>query len=40
MIKKHVLINALEYDGKATPKAVLGKVLAENEALKKEIPKT
>ncbi|MCK4309867.1 MAG: glutamate--tRNA ligase, partial [Methanomicrobia archaeon] len=40
MIKKHVLINALEHNGKANPKAVLGKVLSENEKLKTRIPET
>ncbi|MEA1994269.1 MAG: glutamate--tRNA ligase [Euryarchaeota archaeon] len=40
MIKKHVLINALDYDGKANPKAVLGKVLAEDEKLKEDIAGT
>ncbi len=40
MIKKHVLINALEHNGKANPKAVLGKALSENEELKTRIPET
>jgi len=40
MIKKHVLINALEHKGKAAPKAVLGKVLSENKELKTKIPET
>ncbi len=40
MIKKHVLINALKYDGEANPQAVLGKVLSENAELKENIPGT
>lgn len=33
-MKKHAIINALKYDGKANVKAVVGKVLSENPALK------
>ena len=36
-IKKHVLLNAIEYEGKANAQAVLGKVLAEKPELKKDI---
>jgi glutamyl-tRNA synthetase len=37
IIKKHALLNAVEYNGKANPQAVLGKVLAEKPELKKDI---
>jgi glutamyl-tRNA synthetase len=37
IIKKHALLNAVEYNGKANTQAVLGKVLAENPELKKGI---
>ena len=37
LILKHALVNAKEFKGKANPKAVLGKVLAEEPKLKKEI---
>ncbi|MCD6477236.1 MAG: glutamate--tRNA ligase [Candidatus Aenigmarchaeota archaeon] len=36
-ILKHVLINAIEYNGKANPKSVLGKVIAEDPSLKKDM---
>lgn len=36
LIKKHALLNAIEY-GKAKPQAVLGKVLAEKPELKKDM---
>jgi glutamyl-tRNA synthetase len=39
-IKKHALINAVEYSGKANPKAVLGKVLAEKPSLKVDVSAT
>jgi len=39
LILKHVLVNAKEFNGKANPKAVLGKVLAEEPKLKKDIGK-
>jgi len=39
LIYKHALLNAVEYNGKANPKAVLGKVISENPDLKKEISK-
>jgi len=39
IIKKHVLLNAVEYEGKANSQAVLGKVLAERPELKKQIAK-
>jgi len=35
--RKHALINALEFDGKASLQAVLNKVLGEDESLKKDI---
>ncbi|MBI4009800.1 MAG: glutamate--tRNA ligase [Candidatus Aenigmarchaeota archaeon] len=37
LILKHVLINALEHDGKADLQAVIGKVLSEDESLKYKI---
>jgi glutamyl-tRNA synthetase len=39
IIKKHVLLNAIEYNGKANAQAVLGKVLAEKPELKKNMAK-
>ena len=39
IILKHTLLNAQDFDGKANPKAVLGKVLSEDPKLKKDIPK-
>ncbi|OGI12713.1 glutamate--tRNA ligase [Candidatus Micrarchaeota archaeon RBG_16_36_9] len=36
-IKKHALINAVEYEGKANPQAIMGKILAENPELKKDM---
>ncbi|MBN2202805.1 MAG: glutamate--tRNA ligase [Candidatus Aenigmarchaeota archaeon] len=39
LIRKHALINASEYNGKANTQAVLSKVLAEKPELKKEIAK-
>jgi glutamyl-tRNA synthetase len=39
LIKKHALINAIEYNGKANTQAILGKVLAEKPELKKDINK-
>lgn len=39
VIKKHALINAVEYEGKANTQAVLGKVLAEKPKLKNDIAK-
>ncbi|MBU0456817.1 MAG: glutamate--tRNA ligase [Nanoarchaeota archaeon] len=38
-ILKHVLKNALDFDGKANPKVVLGLVLKENPDLKGDVPK-
>jgi len=37
LILKYALQNAVKYDGKANPGAVIGKVLSENPELKKEI---
>lgn len=37
IIKKHALINAVEYSGKANAQAVLGKVIAEKPELKKDM---
>ena len=37
IIKKHALLNAIEYNGKAQSQAVLGKVLGEKPELKKDI---
>lgn len=37
IIKKHALLNAVEYGGKANAQAVLGKVLAEKPELKKDM---
>ncbi|MGQ9759120.1 MAG: glutamate--tRNA ligase [Candidatus Methanomethylicaceae archaeon] len=34
MLKRHAILNALKYDGKANVKAVVGKVLSENPSLK------
>ncbi len=39
LIEKHVLKNAVQYDGKASVGAVLGKVLAEHPELKKDMKK-
>ena len=39
IIKKHALLNAQEYNGKANAQAVLGKVLAEKPELKKDMAK-
>ncbi len=38
LILKHALLNAIEHNGKANANAVLGKILAEDESLKKNIP--
>ena len=40
IILKHVLINAIQYEGKANPKAVVGKILGENPDFKKDMKKT
>jgi glutamyl-tRNA synthetase len=37
IIRKHVLLNAIEYSGKANPQSVIGKVLAENPELKNDM---
>lgn len=37
LIRKHALLNAVEYNGKANAQSVLGKVLAENPELKKDM---
>ena len=37
VIYKHALLNAAEFDGKANPNAVLGKVLSEKPELKSDI---
>jgi len=37
LITKHVLLNAIEYNGKASVQAVMGKVVAENPDLKKDM---
>ncbi|MFQ5885397.1 MAG: glutamate--tRNA ligase, partial [Thermoplasmata archaeon] len=34
LIRKYALQNAVFYEGKANPKSVLGKVLAEDESLR------
>ncbi|MDI6806804.1 MAG: glutamate--tRNA ligase, partial [Candidatus Aenigmarchaeota archaeon] len=39
LIQKHVLVNAIEHDGKAQVQAVLGKVIAERPELKIKIKK-
>lgn len=39
LILKHALLNAVEHDGRANVQAVLGKVIAEDPSLKKEIKK-
>lgn len=39
IIKKHALLNAIEYGGKANAQAVLGKVVAEKPELKKDMVK-
>ncbi|MBU5575154.1 MAG: glutamate--tRNA ligase [Candidatus Aenigmarchaeota archaeon] len=39
-ILKHALLNAVEFNGKANPNAVLGKVIAENPKLKENIKET
>ncbi|RLE82208.1 MAG: glutamate--tRNA ligase [Thermoprotei archaeon] len=39
IVLKHALINAIKYGGKASVQAVIGKVLAENPLLKKDIEK-
>ncbi len=39
IIKKHALLNAVEYKGRAQVQAVLGKILAEKPELKKDIKK-
>ncbi|MCQ5362920.1 MAG: glutamate--tRNA ligase [Candidatus Methanomethylicia archaeon] len=38
ILKKHALLNALKYDGKADVKAVVGKALSENPDLRKKAP--
>src|SRR3989338_1936505 len=38
LILKYILKNALEFQGKANPKAVLGLILKENPELRKEVP--
>ncbi|NCN39266.1 MAG: glutamate--tRNA ligase, partial [Candidatus Aenigmarchaeota archaeon] len=40
IILKHTLLNAIQYSGKADIGAVVGKVLAENPELKKDMKKT
>ena len=37
LIKKHALLNAISYGGKANSKAVIGKILAEKEELRSKI---
>ncbi|RLI27608.1 MAG: glutamate--tRNA ligase, partial [Candidatus Hecatellales archaeon] len=37
LLKKYALLNAYQHGGKAQPKAVLGKVLAENPQLKSQV---
>lgn len=37
IIKKHALLNAVEYDGKANTQAVMGKVIAEKPELKNDM---
>jgi glutamyl-tRNA synthetase len=39
LILKHALKNALDFNGKANPGAVLGRVLSENPEFKKDIPR-
>jgi len=38
LVRKYCLKNAIEYEGKANPKAVLGKVIGENPDLRKDVP--
>src|SRR3989338_7674381 len=38
LILKYILKNALEYQGKANPKAVLGLILKENQPLRNDVP--
>ncbi len=38
LVLKYILKNALEFQGKANPKAVLGLILKENPELKKDVP--
>ena len=38
LILKYILKNALEYQGKANPKAVLGLILKENQHLRNDVP--
>jgi len=40
IIRKYALINAVEYNGKASVKAVMGKVMGENPELRKDPQKT
>ena len=40
LILRHVLENAVKYNGKANEKAVLGKVLSENAKLRKDVEET
>ena len=40
IIRKYALINAVEYQGKATAKAVMGKVMGESPDLRKDPGKT
>lgn len=40
LIRKYTLMNALEYGGKASPKAVMGKVMGESAELRKDPKKT
>ncbi|MBU7025211.1 MAG: glutamate--tRNA ligase, partial [Theionarchaea archaeon] len=40
IIRKYALINALEYQGTASVKAVMGKVMGESEELRKDPKKT
>ncbi|NIO44874.1 MAG: glutamate--tRNA ligase [Candidatus Aenigmarchaeota archaeon] len=37
IVKKHALLNAIEYNGKANEQSVLGRVLAEKPKLKKDV---
>ena len=39
IIEKHVLKNAADFNGKANPNAVLGRILSEHPELRKDVPK-
>ena len=39
IIEKHVLKNAADFNGKANPNAVLGRILSEHPELRRDVPK-